>query len=92
MCELMSQAYAQGGSLYRSPPWMRVRIVDPEAPDRAMPDGKPGLLAITDLANIYTVSSILTEDLGVSRGDGFEVLGRFPGSAMRGCNFLLETS
>jgi hypothetical protein len=89
MCELMSQAYAQGGPIYRSPPWMRVRVVDPEAPDRVMPDGKPGLLAITDLANLYTVSSILTEDLGVSRGGGFEVLGRFPGSAMRGCNFLL---
>ncbi len=91
MCELMSQAYTQGGPVYRSPPWMRVRIVDPEAPNREMPDGKPGLLAITDLANLYTVSSILTEDLGVSRGQGFEVLGRFPGSAMRGCNFLLET-
>ena len=89
MCELMSQAYAQGGPIYKSPPWMRVRIVDPEAPDRVMPDGKPGLLAITDLANLYTVSSILTEDLGVSRGGGFEVLGRFPGSAMRGCNFLI---
>ena len=90
MCELLSQAYAEGGPVYMPPPWMRVRVVDPYDPKQILPDGQPGLLAITDLANIHTVSSILTEDLGVSHGEGFEVLGRFPGSALRGCNFLLE--
>lgn len=92
MCELLSQAYAEGGPVYTPPPWMRVQVVDPYDPRQILPDGQPGLLAITDLANIHTVSSILTEDLGVSHGEGFEVLGRFPGSALRGCNFLLEST
>ena len=92
MCELLSQAYAQGGPVYVPPSWMHVQIVDPHDPGRIMSDGKTGLLAITDLANMYTVSSILTEDLGISRGEGFELIGRFPGSALRGCNFLLEGS
>lgn len=91
MCELLSQAYTQGGPVYMPPPWMRVQVVDPYNPKQILSDGQPGLLAITDLANIHTVSSILTEDLGVSHGEGFEVLGRFPGSALRGCNFLLES-
>lgn len=91
MCELLSQAYTQGGPVYMPPPWMRIQVVDPYNPKQILSDGQPGLLAITDLANIHTVSSILTEDLGVSHGEGFEVLGRFPGSALRGCNFLLES-
>ena len=65
MCELLSQAYAEGGPVYTPPPWMRVQAVDPYDPRQILPDGQPGLLAITDLANIHTVSSILTEDLGV---------------------------
>ncbi len=90
MCELLSQAYAKGGPVFKTPPWMRVQVVDPHDPGLTMPEGEPGLLAITDLANMYSVSSILTEDMGIRRGDGFEVLGRFPGSALRGCNFLLN--
>ncbi len=90
MCELLSQAYAQGGPIYYPPPWMRVEVVDPEDPNHLLPEGRQGLLAVTDLANLYTVSSLLTEDLGVKRGDGFEVLGRQSGTALRGCNFLLD--
>lgn len=92
MCELMSQAYARGGAVYHTPPWMRVQVVDPQQPDRRLPDGEPGALAIIDLANMYTVSWLLTEDLGVGRGDGFEVLGRLPASALRGCNFLIPSA
>ena len=90
MCELLSQAYAQGGPVYCPPPWMRVEVVDPEDPERRLLDGMQGLLAMTDLANLHTVSSLLTEDLGIKRGHGFEVLGRLSGSDLRGCNFLLE--
>lgn len=91
MCELMSQAYAKGGSVYHAPPWMRVQAVDPQRPERLLPDGEPGVLAIIDLANMYTVSWLLTEDMGVNRGSGFEVLGRLPASALRGCNFLIPS-
>lgn len=90
MCELLSQAYARGCEIYVPPPWMRVRIVDPHEPERGLPDGEPGRIAITDLANMHTVSSILTEDIGVGHGGGFEVLGRSSEPALRGCNFLFD--
>ena len=90
MCELMSQAYTRGGPVFFPPPWMRVRIIDPEQPTREMPEGQPGVLAVLDLANLYSVSAILTEDRAVRRGDGFEVLGRLSQAELRGCNFLVE--
>jgi len=90
MCELLTQAYTRGGSVYYPPPWMRVGIFDPERPEHPFPEGKIGVLGVTDLANVYTVSAIMTEDLGVQRGEGFEVLGRLSQSALRGCNFLIE--
>lgn len=91
MCELLSQCYTRGGEVYFAPPWVRVRVVDPERPDRELPDGRPGALQIFDLANLYSVSAIQTEDLAVRRGDGFEVLGRLSGADLRGCNFLLPS-
>lgn len=90
MCELMSQAYTRGGPVFFPPPWMRVHILDPEQPERVLPEGHPGVLAVLDLANLYSVSAILTEDRAVRRGDGFEVLGRLSQAELRGCNFLLE--
>ena len=91
MCELMSQCYTRGGAVFFPPPWLRFQIVDPQAPDRVLPEGQPGALALFDLANVYTASALLTEDRAVRRGDGFEVLGRLPKTALRGCNFLLPS-
>lgn len=90
MCELMSQAYTRGGAVFFPPPWMRFRIVDPELPTRTMPEGRPGVLALFDLANLYSVAPILTEDRAVQRGAGFEILGRLSQAELRGCNFLVE--
>ncbi|HET6568560.1 MAG TPA: hypothetical protein VFG50_11400, partial [Rhodothermales bacterium] len=91
MCELLSQCYARGGGTYLPPPWLRFRVVDPERPEREMPEGEPGMLQIFDMANLYSVSAIRTEDLAVRRGEGFEVLGRLSGADLRGCNFLLPS-
>jgi hypothetical protein len=90
MCELMSQAWAPSGWSYRPPPWMRFEVVDPADPDRGLPDGQPGLLAVTDLANLYTASHLLTEDMATAEAGAFTVLGRASGAALRGCNFLME--
>ena len=90
MCELLSQAYATGGSVFHPPPWMRFKIMDPEMPLEEVGEGNPGALAIVDLANIHSVSAILTQDRAIKRGNGFEVLGRLSGAELRGCNFLLE--
>lgn len=90
MCELLSQAYTRGGAAFFAPPWVRFRVLDPENAADPLPDGKPGLLAVFDLANLFTVSAILTEDLAISAGGAFEVLGRLHGAELRGCNFLIE--
>ena len=92
MCELLSQCYTRGGPVFFPPPWMRFRIVDPERPDRDLPEGVPGALAVFDLANLYSAAALLTEDRAVQRGQGFEVLGRLRHAALRGCNFLLESA
>ncbi len=91
MCELMSQAYTRGGPVFFPPAWMRFRVLDPHTMDE-FAEGVPGVLAVCDLANLYSVSALLTEDLAVRRRDGFEILGRLPQSGLRGCNFLLEGS
>ncbi|NNE70272.1 MAG: hypothetical protein HKN29_07890, partial [Rhodothermales bacterium] len=90
MCEMLSQCYAPSGGLFVTPPWVEARVVDPERPDREMPDGEAGALAITDLANVHSCSFLLTQDRAVRRRDGFEVLGRLSGAELRGCNHLLE--
>ncbi len=43
-----------------------------------------------DLANRNTVSCILTEDLGRTLGDGFELLGRVQGAEARGCSMAID--
>ncbi len=90
MCELLSQCYTRGGAVFYPPPWMRFEIMDPENPLERQKEGQPGALAVIDLANLHSVSAILTQDRAIQRGDGFEVLGRLNGAELRGCNFLLE--
>ncbi len=90
MCEMLSQCYARAGGVFLPPPWLRFEVVDPEQPDRPLPEGQSGALALFDLANLYSVSGLLTEDEAVRCGRGFEVLGRLSRAALRGCNFLLE--
>ncbi len=92
MTELMSQAYSKGDGLFYSPPWMKVMIRDPHDPLFCYVEtGKAGGINIIDLANINSCSFIATGDLGrVHQDYGFEVLGRFDSSDIRGCNLLME--
>jgi hypothetical protein len=71
------------------PPWVRTQVVDPETLT-LLPAGEVGLLRHFDLANLHTVAAIQTDDLGVWRGDGFEVLGRATGAEPRGCSLAVE--
>jgi hypothetical protein len=94
MTELLSQAYSQGGGLFRSPPWMRVLARDPNDPLTILAPGKTGSakggLNIIDLANLYSCAFIATGDLGKVYPDGsFEVTGRFDHADVRGCNLLV---
>jgi len=92
MTELMSQAYSKGEGKYYCPPWMKVLLRDPHDPlFTSTETGQTGGINIIDLANINSCSFIATSDLGRLHEDGgFEVLGRFDNSDIRGCNLLAE--
>jgi len=90
MTELLSQAYSEGGGIFKAPGWMRILIRDPHDPFSFYSHGRTGGVNIIDLANIYSCSFIETSDLGVSHPDGsFEIVGRFDNSDIRGCNLLI---
>lgn len=72
-----------------APPWTRVTIVDPETL-QPVPPGQTGLIRHHCLANVSTVLAIQTDDLGVWRGDGFEILGRAQGAASKGCSISVD--
>ncbi|MGB7767962.1 MAG: hypothetical protein WBN22_03810 [Verrucomicrobiia bacterium] len=72
-------------------PWARVQIVSPET-GREVADGGTGLICVFDLANVFSVMAVQTEDLGVRRGDGFELLGRAQMAEPRGCSLMMEGS
>jgi len=94
MSELSSQAYdrilPETGGGFRFPPWARAQIISPET-GREAGDGETGMVRVFDLANVRSALAVQTEDLGVRRGDGFELTGRAAGSAARGCSLLLES-
>jgi hypothetical protein len=97
MSELSSQAYdGVVGSTQNSerqtrtfqfPPWCRAKIISPET-GREVAEGAIGLIRIFDLANVFSVMAVQTEDLGVRRGDGFELLGRAVAAEPRGCSLM----
>jgi hypothetical protein len=53
-------------------------------------DGKTGGINVIDLANLHSCSFIATQDLGRIVGNGFEIMGRFDQSDVRGCNLMVE--
>jgi phenylacetate-coenzyme A ligase PaaK-like adenylate-forming protein len=92
MTELMSQAYSKSDGIFYCPPWMKVIIRDPQDPLTPITEtDRTGGINIIDLANMNSCSFISTGDLGkVHEDGGFEVLGRFDNSDIRGCNLMIE--
>ena len=92
MTELLSQAYSKGNGIFYCPPWMKVLIRDPQDPLSFYNEtGRTGGINIIDLANINSCSFMATGDLGKLHDDGgFEVLGRFDSSDIRGCNLMVD--
>jgi hypothetical protein len=91
MTELSSQFYSRGvGRSHQAPPWVRFQIIDPETNQEASP-GKVGLLRIIDLANLWSVLAVLTQDLAIAQPDGgFLLLGRDPQALPRGCSRAVD--
>jgi hypothetical protein len=96
MSELSSQAYDSEihhpssiihHRVFHFPPWARTQIISPET-GREIADGETGLIRVFDLANVFSVTVIQTEDLGIRRGDGFELIGRAQLAEPRGCSLM----
>lgn len=89
MTELLSQAWSSGNGTFKTPPWMRILIRDPEDPMSLLGFDETGGINIIDLANINSCSFIATQDIGRLNKDGsFVVLGRFDYSDVRGCSLM----
>src|SRR5262245_38765015 len=73
--------------VFRFPPWARMQIISPET-GREVSEGETGLIRVFDLANVFSVMAIQTEDLGIRRGNGFELLGRAAAAEPRGCSLM----
>src|SRR5437667_12866704 len=100
MSELSSQAYDRAPDLglrltpgsasprpFFFPPWARAQIVSPDT-GREVGEDETGLIRVFDLANVFSVMAIQTEDLGIRRANGFELLGRFALAEPRGCSLM----
>jgi hypothetical protein len=88
--ELAGETPALPGTVtrhFRFPPWSRVQIISPET-GLEVADGETGLIRVFDLANVFSVMAIQTEDLGIRHGDGFELIGRATLAEPRGCSLM----
>ena len=93
MTELSTQFYDTGNvvvpSVKSGPHWIRSRLVDP-ATGREVASGERGILVHCDLANFNSVTTILTEDVGLEAPGGFLLLGRAEGAQAKGCSLAVE--
>jgi len=102
MSELSSQAYdrpiqnskfkiQKWTRLFRFPLWARIRVTSPET-GQAVAEGEAGLLHVFDLANVFSVMALQTEDLAVQRKQGFELIGRAESAEPRGCSLMAQSA
>jgi len=93
MTELSTQFYDKGNagipSVKSGPHWIKTRVINPIT-EQDVPKGEQGLLVHCDLANFNSVTTILTEDIGVEVEDGFLLLGRAQGAEAKGCSLAVE--
>lgn len=93
MTELSTQFYDGGNAMLPSvksgPHWIRSRVVDPLT-GVEVPRGERGILAHTDLGNYNSVTTILTEDVGIAVDGGFLLLGRAQGTQAKGCSIAVD--
>ena len=93
MTELSTQFYDAGNAtlpaLKSGPHWIRSRVVDPLT-GIEVPKGERGILAHTDLGNYNSVTTILTEDVGIAVDGGFLLLGRAQGAQAKGCSIAVD--
>jgi hypothetical protein len=84
-----AQGRRRPGTIKADNPWTRTRVLDPATLLPAAP-GETGLLAHWDLANVERPLAVLTDDLGIARDGGYEILGRVSDSDAKGCSISLD--
>lgn len=93
MTELSTQFYDNGNAVLPAiksgPHWIRSRLLDPLS-GQEVPVGERGILAHCDLGNFNSVTTILTEDVGVAVAGGFLLLGRAQGAQAKGCSIAVD--
>jgi hypothetical protein len=100
MTEMCSQLYdatsfnsdssaKAGARMKLAPPWLKPAALDPLTLN-PMDDGQPGMLAFFDLANVGSISALLTEDLGLVRDHQVVILGRATIAGARGCALAIQ--
>ncbi|MED3716399.1 long-chain fatty acid--CoA ligase [Geobacillus thermodenitrificans] len=93
MTELSTQFYDDGNetvpSVKSGPHWIRTRVIHPLTGEE-MSKGERGVLVHCDLGNFNSVTTILTEDMGVETDGGFLLLGRVQGAEAKGCSMAVE--
>ncbi|HJU11556.1 MAG TPA: acyl-CoA reductase [Candidatus Binataceae bacterium] len=100
MTEMCSQLYdatpfnsedalPPGVRLKIAPPWLRPIALDPITL-RPVVAGQPGILAFFDLANVGSISALMTEDIGIVTGDRVMILGRAAAADARGCALAIQ--
>lgn len=93
MTELSTQLYDSGNSYVPSvksgPYWIRTRVINPLTGEDVA-RGERGVLVHCDLANFNSVTTILTEDMGIEKEGGFLLLGRVQGTEAKGCSIAVD--
>jgi acyl-protein synthetase LuxE len=102
MTELCSQLYdatafnsdddsAPSDRIKIAPPWMHAAALNPVSL-RPVAPGEIGMLRFFDLANVGSVSAILTEDFGIvhKAGNRIRIIGRAGVAEPRGCALAIE--
>ena len=101
MTEMCSQLYdatpfncaqsagAAGARMKLAPPWLGPVAIDPLTM-RPAPAGAVGMLAFFDLANVGSISALMTEDFGMTRDGAVAILGRAAAGGARGCALAID--
>lgn len=95
MCEITTPLWERAGSAsspalrgFVTPPWVRVRLLDPET----LSEAPAGVIAIYDLANVASSIGVLTADAGCLRDGRLVLEGRLSGAAAKGCSLTVPIS
>jgi hypothetical protein len=72
-----------------APPWLRPTILDPVTL-RPVAEGQVGLVGFFDLANVGSISALMTEDFGFLQNGAVVILGRVAAGGARGCALSID--